>query len=128
MLHRRDFMRISCFIVAVELMLAACVIGCSKKGYVSSPQLALIENATKLGAVELVPGKSKRFNLGSGKSCVFTGKRHTDGIDLRVELWETNADGNAHVSQSDIITPSGRQCSIVMDSVPFALTPTLKTQ
>src|SRR5579871_5141652 len=117
MLHRRDFMRISCFIAAVELMAAVFVVGCSKKSYVSSPQLALMENATKLGAVELVPSKPKRFNLGSDKSCVFTGRPHPNGIDLKVELWETNADGIAHVSQSDIITSPGRQCSIVMAGV-----------
>jgi hypothetical protein len=128
MLHRRDLMRISCFIAAVELMAATGLIGCSKKSYVSSPQLALMENATKLGAVELVPGKPTRFNLGSGNSCVLTGRPHPDGIDLRVELWETNANGIAHVSQSDIITSPGRQCSIVMDSVPFALTAKLKAQ
>lgn len=120
-------MRIPHFIATVVL-LAAFVIGCSKSSSALSHHSKMPPNTTDLGAVELVPQTPQQFSLGAGKSCIITGRQLPDGIDVKLLVLVTNADGSVKRSQGEIETSPGRQCAIVMGDVSVGLTPTLKTQ
>ncbi len=104
--------------------MVAFVISCSKQPNQSSSHLP--PNTKDLGAIELVEGTSQNFSLGDGKSCTLTGKQLSDGIDIKVVVLTTNADGTVMSSQGEITTLPGRQCAIGIGDTMVGLTPTLK--
>jgi hypothetical protein len=120
-------MRLPHFIAGAALM-AAFVIGCSKRSSEQSHHSKLPPNPTDMGAVELVPQTPTQFSLGADKSCILTGRQLPDGINVKVLVLVTNADGTVKRSQGEISTLAGRQCAIVMGDVSVAMTPTLKPQ
>jgi hypothetical protein len=105
-------------------LMAAFVIGCSKHPSQSSSHLP--PNTKDLGAVELAEGTTQIFSLGDGKSCTLIGKQLSDGIDVKVVVLTTNADGIVMSSQGEITTLPGRQCAIGIDDTMVGLTPILK--
>jgi hypothetical protein len=111
-------------ITAIAALMAAFVIGCSKHPSQSASHLP--QNTKDLGAVELVEGLPQNFSLGDGKSCTLTGKQLSDGIDVKVVVLTTNADGVVMSSQGEITTSPGRQCAIGIGDTMVGLTPTLK--
>ena len=104
--------------------MAAFVIGCSKHPSQSSSHMP--PNTKDLGAVELAEGTPQNFSLGDGKSCTLTGKQLPDGIDVKIVVLTTNADGTVMSSQGEITTSPGRQCTIGIGDTMVGLTPTLK--
>lgn len=79
-----------------------------------------------LGVVEFTANTPQHFSLGDGKGCTITGKPLPDGIEVKVLVLTTNADGTVQRSQGDITTLPGRQCAISMGDTMVGLTPTLK--
>jgi hypothetical protein len=109
-------------------LMAAFVIGCCKKPSEQTHHPKLPEGTVNLGAVELVPQTPTQFSLGAGKSCILTGKQLPDGVDVRMVLLVTNADGTVDRSQGELETSPGRQCVLTIGSnVPVGFAPTLKT-
>ena len=85
---------------------------------------------TDLGAVELTPQTPKQFSLGAGKSCTLTGRQIADGIDVKLVVLATNADGTVKRLEGEVTTTPGRQCAISVgdNDTMVGFTPTLKTQ
>jgi hypothetical protein len=101
---------------------------CSKRSSEQQHHVAAPPNMTDLGAVELAPQMPKQFSLGAGKSCTLVGKQLPDGIEVKLVVVATNADGTVQRSQGQIETLPGRQCAISIGDTMVELTPTLKTQ
>ncbi len=109
-------------------LMAAFVISCSKKPSEQAHHPKLPAGTVDLGAVELVPQTPTQFSLGAGKGCILTGKQLQGGVDVKMELFVTNADGTVERSQGELETSPGRQCVLTIGSnVPVGFAPTLKT-
>ena len=80
-----------------------------------------------LGAVELVAQTPTQISLGAGKVCTLVGRQLANGIEVKLVVLSTNADGTVDRSQGQIETLPGRQCAISMGDTMVGLTPTLKT-
>jgi hypothetical protein len=115
-------------LIATVALFAAFVIGCSKSPSEPSELSKMPPNTTDLGAVELTPKTPKQFSLGTGKSCILTGSQLPDGIDVKLLVLITNADGTVVPLQYEMETSPGRQCVIVTGRVSVGFTPTLKAQ
>jgi hypothetical protein len=102
--------------------------GCSKRSGGQPHHVATPPNMTDLGAVELAPQIPKQFNLGTSKSCTLVGKQLPNGIEVKLVIVATNANGAVQRSQGQIDTLPGRQCAISIGDTMVELTPTLKTQ
>ena len=124
--HRQNFMRILHYI-ATAALLAVLVIGCSKKPSEQTHHPKLPAGTVDLGAVELVPQTPTQFSLGAGKSCILTGKQLQDGVDVKMTLFVTNADGTVEHSSGGVWTLPGRKTVLIIGSVPVGFAPTLKT-
>ena len=77
--------------------------------------------------VELTQGTPQHFSLGDGKGCILTGTQLPDGINVKVVVLTTNADGTVQHSEGQISTLPGRQCALGIGDTTVGLTPTLKT-
>jgi len=101
---------------------------CSKRSSEQPHHAAAPPNMTDLGTIELAPQIPKQFSLGAGKSCTLVGKQLPNGIEVKLVIVATNANGAVWRSQGQIDTLPGRQCAISMGDTMVELTPTLKTQ
>ena len=118
--HLITISAVSLFVVFVS--------SCSKRSSEQPRHVAAPPDMTDLGAVELAPQIPKQFSLGAGKSCTLVGKQLSDGIEVKLVVVATNANGTVQRSQGQIETLPGRQCAISIGDTMVELTPTLKTQ
>jgi hypothetical protein len=109
-------------------LMAAFVIGCSKKPNEQTHPPKLSAGTVDLGAVELVPQTPTQFSLGAGKSCTLTGKQLAGVIHLQVQVFVTNADRTVWSSPADVSTLAGRQCSVTCFNTTIEMTPKMKIQ
>ena len=100
---------------------------CHKKSADQINPATLPGHVTDLGAVALVPGVPTPFSLPGGKSCVLTGRKTPDGLEVKCEIASTNADGSIEHFRMNIITAPGQPCAVVDGGQGISLTPTLKT-
>lgn len=106
--------------LSAAIFAAIFITGCSKHPAVAPP------NTVALGAVELAPQTPVQFSLGGGKVCTLVGRQLANGIEVRLVVLSTNADGTVERSQGQITTLPGRQCAISMGDTMVGITPTLK--
>jgi len=113
--------------LATAALMAAFVIGCSKKSSEQAHHPKLPAGTVDLGAVELVPQTPTQFSLGAGKCCILTGNQLAGVIHVQVQMFVTNADRTVWSSPADVSTLAGRQCSINCLNMMIEMTPTMKT-
>jgi len=134
--------RLACFmrilhitIINAVALVTMFLIGCSKKPVVPPPEVAPVKTSAAsglkdLGAVILTEQTPERFVLGDGKGCMLIGSQSgaqlPGGIDVKLAVTTTNADGTVTRTQGEVSTLPGRKCAIVLGDVTVMFAPTLK--
>jgi len=108
-------------------LIAAFIIGCSKRSGEQVHHPKLPAGTVDLGAVELVPQTPTQFSLGAGKNCILTGKQLQGSVDVKMDLFVTNVDGTVEHSSGEVSVSPGMKTVISIGSVPVGFAPTLKT-
>jgi hypothetical protein len=104
--------------------------GCSKSSSEQTHQAhpIILTNLTNLGAIT-VSDQPKVFSLKAGKSLQISGRQTPDGVDMKLVVMMTNADGILAPiprSEIEIRTCQGQHMAHVFDDVSVMFIATVK--